>query len=106
MKLLNSIIEELSDNKAVDIVSIDVQKKTTITDHLIFATGTSNRHIHSLSRSVYEKLKKIGYKNSVIEGDNSSGWIVIDTGDVIVHLFKKESRDFYNLEKMWSAEIE
>ena len=105
MELLDYIIEELHDNKAVDVVSIDVKNKTTITDHIIFATGTSSRHIHSLSRSVYEKLKKIGYKNSVIEGDNRSGWIVIDTGDVIVHLFKKESRDFYNLEKMWSAEI-
>lgn len=105
MELLDYIIEELNDNKAVDVVSIDVKNKTTITDHIIFATGTSGRHIHSLSRSVYEKLKKIGYKNSVVEGDNSSGWIVIDSGDVIVHLFKKESRDFYNLEKMWSAEI-
>lgn len=105
MELLNYIIEELNDNKAVDVVSIDVKNKTTITDHIIFATGTSGRHIQSLSRSVYEKLKKIGYKNSVIEGDNSSGWIVIDSGDVIVHLFKKESRDFYNLEKMWSADI-
>ena len=106
MQLLNYIITELNDNKAVDVISIDVKKKTTITDYLIFATGTSNRHIHSLSRSVYEKLKKIGYTNSVIEGDNNSGWIIIDTGDIIVHLFKKESRDFYNLEKMWSAEIE
>ena len=106
MQLLNYIITDLNDNKAVDVISINVKKKTTITDYIIFATGTSNRHIYSLSRSIYEKLKKIGYRNSVIEGDNNSGWIIIDTGDVIVHLFKKESRDFYNLEKMWSAEIE
>lgn len=106
MELLNNILKELDDNKAIDVVTLDVKNKTSLTDHLIFATGTSSRHIGSLSRSVYEKLKKIGYKNSVIEGDNSSGWIIIDTGDVIVHLFKKESREFYNLEKMWSVEIE
>ena len=106
MNILKQIIEDLEDNKALNIVSLDVKKKTSITDFIVFATGTSNRHIYSLSRSIYEKLKKDGFKNSVIEGDNTTGWIVIDTGDVIVHIFKKESREFYNLEKMWSAEIE
>tara|TARA_B100001093_G_C26411929_1_gene835979 strand:+ start:231 stop:551 length:321 start_codon:yes stop_codon:yes gene_type:complete len=106
MNILKQIIEDLEDNKALDIVSLDVKKKTSITDFIVFATGTSNRHIYSLSRSIYEKLKKDGFKNSVIEGDNTTGWIVIDTGDVIVHIFKKESREFYNLEKMWSVEIE
>ena len=105
MNILKRIIEDLEDNKALDIVSLDVKGKTSITDFIVFATGTSNRHIYSLSRSIYEKLKKDGFKNSVIEGDNTTGWIVIDTGDVVVHIFKKESRDFYNLEKMWSAEI-
>ncbi len=106
MDILKNIIEDLEDNKAFDIVSLDVKGKTSITDFMVFATGTSNRHVHSLSRSIYEKLKKSGFTNSVVEGDNSTGWIVIDTGDVIVHIFKKESREFYNLEKMWSAEIE
>ncbi len=106
MNILKNIINELEDNKAIDIVSIDVKEKTSITDYMVFATGTSNRHVYSLSRSIYESLKKNGFKNSVVEGDNSTGWIVIDTGDVIVHIFKKESREFYNLEKMWSAEIE
>ena len=106
MDILKNIIEDLEDNKAIDIVSLDVKEKTSLTDFMVFATGTSNRHIHSLSRSIYEKLKKNGFTNSVVEGDNSTGWIVIDTGDVVVHIFKKESREFYNLEKMWSAEIE
>ena len=106
MNILKNIINELEDNKAINIVSIDVKEKTSITDYMVFATGTSNRHVNSLSRSIYENLKKNGFKNSVVEGDNSTGWIVIDTGDVIVHIFKKESREFYNLEKMWSAEIE
>ena len=106
MNILKNIINELENNKAIDIVSIDVKEKTSITDYMVFATGTSNRHVNSLSRSIYESLKKNGFKNSVVEGDNSTGWIVIDTGDVIVDIFKKESREFYNLEKMWSAEIE
>ena len=106
MDILKNIIDELEDNKAIDIVSIDVKEKTSIADFIVFATGTSNRHVHSLSRSIYEGLKKNGFKNSVMEGNNLTGWIVIDTGDVIVHIFKKESREFYNLEKMWSAEIE
>ena len=106
MNLLNNIINDLEENKAIDIVSIDVTKKTSMTDYLVFATGTSNRHISSMSHSVYTKLKKLNITKSRIEGNNNSGWIIIDSGDVIVHLFKKESRKFYNLEKMWSAEIE
>ena len=106
MNLLNNIINDLEENKAIDIVSIDVTKKTSMTDYLVFATGTSNRHIGSMSHSVYTKLKKLSITRSRIEGNNNSGWIIIDSGDVIVHLFKKESRKFYNLEKMWSIEIE
>ena len=105
MNILKNIISELEENKAIDIVSIDVTKKTSVTDHLVFASGTSNRHIISMSESIYTKLKKLNIKDSRMEGKNS-GWVVIDSGDVIVHLFKLESRKFYNLEKMWSAEIE
>ena len=82
-----------------------ITKKTSVTDHLIFASGTSNRHISSMSESIYSKLKKLNLKDSRMEGKNS-GWVVIDSGDVIIHLFKVETRKFYNLEKMWSAEIE
>ena len=88
-----------------DIISIDVAKKTSVTDHMVFASGTSNRHINSMSESIHTKLKKLDIKDSRMEGKNS-GWVIIDSGDVIVHLFKIESRKFYNLEKMWSAEIE
>ena len=105
MNILKNIISDLEENKAIDIVSIDVTKKTSVTDHLIFASGTSNRHISSMSESIYTKLKKLNIKDSRMEGQNS-GWVVIDSGDVIIHLFKVETRKFYNLEKMWSAEIE
>ena len=101
MNLLKNIIDDLEENKATDIISIDVSGKTSMTDYLVFATGTSNRHISSLSESVYTKLKKLNIRDSRVEGRNSS-WIIIDSGDVVVHLFKKESRQFYNIEKMWS----
>ena len=81
-------------------------EKTSLTDYLIFATGTSNRHIGSISEAINQKLKKLNMPLPSVEGKNDSGWIVIDGGDVIVHLFKDEIRKFYNLENMWSAEIQ
>ena len=104
--ILKDILNELEDSKATDIVSINISKKTSLADYLVFATGTSNRHINSISQSVNKKLKKLNIKNPSIEGDNDSGWVVIDSGDVILHLFKDEIRKFYNLENMWSSEIE
>ena len=105
-KLVEKILVELEDNKALDIVSINVSEKTSLTDYLIFATGTSNRHIGSISEAIKQKLKKLNIPLPSVEGKNDSGWIVIDGGDVIVHLFKDEIRKFYNLENMWSAEIQ
>ena len=104
--ILKDILNELEDSKASDIVSINISKKTSLADYLVFATGTSNRHINSISQSVNKKLKKLNIKNPSIEGSNDSGWVVIDSGDIIVHLFKDEIRKFYNLENMWSTEIE
>ena len=104
--ILKDILNELEDSKASDIVSINISKKTSLADYLVFATGTSNRHINSISQSVHKKLKKLNIKTPSIEGSNDSGWVVIDSGDVIVHLFKDEIRKFYNLENMWSTEIE
>ena len=104
--ILKDILNELEDSKASDIVSINISKKTSLADYLVFATGTSNRHFNSISQSVNKKLKKLNIKNPSIEGSNDSGWVVIDSGDVIVHLFKDEIRKFYNLENMWSTEIE
>ena len=105
MNILKNIIDDLEENKAIDIISINVTKKTSVTDYMVFASGTSNRHINSMSESIYTKLKNLDIKDSRMEGKNSN-WVIIDSGDVIVHLFKIESRKFYNLEKMWSAEIE
>ena len=106
MDNLHTIITDLESNKAENILSMDVSKKTSIASYMIFATGTSNRHVNALSQSVYRNLKNSGFKGANIEGNNSTGWIVIDCGDIIVHIFKKEIREFYNLEKMWSVDLE
>ena len=99
------IIETLDNNKALDIVSIDLKDKSSIADHMIIASGTSSRHLQSLSEQVLEKFKNNGIKESKIEGKESSEWKLVDGIDLIVHIFHPEKRKFYELEKMWSELI-
>ena len=105
-KRLDHILMRLEDNKALDIVSIDLEGKSDIADFLVIATGTSNRHVSSLSENLITELKKDGIKDIIAEGINKSDWVLIDSGDVIVHIFRKEVREFYNLEKLWQSSIE
>ena len=86
-------------------MSIDLKNKSSIADHMIIASGTSSRHIQALSEQVLEKFKNNGINNCKIEGKDSNDWKLVDTQDVIVHIFHPEKRDFYDLEKMWSEEI-
>ncbi|MFL2852643.1 MAG: ribosome silencing factor [Candidatus Pelagibacter sp.] len=95
----------LDDNKAQNIVSIDLKNKTYIADYMIVASGTSSRHLQSLSEILIDELKKIGLNNCRIEGRESNDWKLVDAIDVIVHIFHPEKRDFYDIEKMWSEEI-
>ena len=99
------IINTLDSNKALDIVSIDLENKSSIADYMIVASGTSSRHIQALSEQVLEKFKISGIKNCKIEGKESNDWKLIDGIDVIVHIFNPEKRKFYELEKMWSELI-
>jgi len=99
------IINTLDINKAQDIISIDLKDKSSIADYMIIASGTSSRHIQSLSEQVLDKLKDSGIKNSKIEGKESSEWKLVDGIDLIVHIFHPEKRKFYELEKMWSELI-
>ena len=99
------IINTLDINKANDIVSIDLKDKSSMADYMIIASGTSSRHIQSLSEQVLEKLKKNGIPDSKIEGKDSSEWKLVDGVDLIVHIFHPEKRKFYELEKMWSELI-
>ena len=99
------IINTLDINKAQDIVSIDLKDKSSMADYMIIASGTSSRHIQSLSEQVLEKLKHNGIKNSKIEGKESGEWKLVDGIDLIIHIFHPEKRQFYELEKMWSELI-
>ena len=99
------VINTLDINKAQDIVSIDLKDKSSMADFMIIASGTSSRHIQSLSEQVLEKLKNSGVKYYRIEGRDSSEWNLVDGIDLIVHIFHPEKRKFYELEKMWSELI-
>ena len=99
------IIKTLDSNKALDIVTIDLKDKSSMADYMIIASGTSSRHIQSLSEQVLEKFKDNGVQNSKIEGKDSSEWKLVDGIDLIVHIFHPEKRKFYELEKIWSELI-
>ena len=95
----------LNSNKALNIVSINLENKSSMADHLIIASGTSSRHMQALSEIVLEKFKSNGISNCKIEGNESNDWKLIDGIDVVVHIFNPEKRKFYDLEKMWSELI-
>ena len=101
----NNIEKILDNNKAQNITSIDLKNKSYIADYMIIASGTSSRHLQSLSEILVSELKKIGLDNCRIEGKESKDWKLVDTHDIIVHIFHPEKRQFYDLEKMWSEEI-
>ena len=105
LDLKNIIIKTLDSNKALDIVSIDLKDKSSIADYMIVASGTSSRHIQSLSEQVLEKFKTNGLKNCKIEGKDSAEWKLVDGIDIVVHIFNPEKRKFYELEKIWSELI-
>ena len=99
------ILEDLNSNKAFDIISIDLKNKSSMADYMIIASGTSSRHIQSLSEQVLEKLRSNGVKNSKIEGKESSDWKLVDGIDLIIHIFHPDKRKFYEIEKIWSEII-
>ena len=105
LDLKKIIVKTLDSNKALDIVSIDLKDKSSIADYMIVASGTSSRHIQSLSEQVLEKFKTNGLKNCKIEGKDSTEWKLVDGIDIVVHIFNPEKRKFYELEKIWSELI-
>tara|TARA_Y100000389_G_scaffold188476_1_gene211098 strand:+ start:54 stop:404 length:351 start_codon:yes stop_codon:yes gene_type:complete len=105
LDLKQIIIKTLDNNKAQDIVSIDLKDKSSMADFMIIASGTSSRHIQSLSEQVLDSLKNNGLKESKIEGKESNEWKLVDGIDLIVHIFHPEKRKFYELEKIWSELI-
>ncbi len=105
IEIKNYIKKILDDNKAQNITCIDLKNKSYIADYMILASGTSSRHLQALSEILVTQLKKLGIDNCRIEGKDSSDWKLVDTQDVIIHIFHPEKREFYDLEKMWSEEI-
>lgn len=96
------VVIALEDAKALDIVTLDVRKLTDIADYMIVATGTSTRHVSSMANKVVDSLRALGRKPVGIEGQDIGEWVLIDFGDVIAHIMRPQTRDFYNLEKLWA----
>jgi ribosome-associated protein len=101
--LARLVVQSLEDLKAQDVRVLDVTALTSIMDVMVIASGTSNRHVKALSESVLEAAKAAGVQPIGVEGDGSSDWILVDLGDVVVHVMLPRTRSFYNLEKLWSV---
>lgn len=102
-RALETVLASLEDSKAENIVSIDIQGKSSLGDHMVIASGRSHRHVSALADHLLKALKDAGLGTARVEGLASADWVLIDSGDIIVHVFRPEVRDFYNLEKMWQA---
>lgn len=102
--LLKALVHWLDEAKAEDIKTIDLDGKSSIGDYMVIASGRSDRHVGAIADQLQTKLKEAGWPRARVEGMEACDWVLIDTGDIIVHVFRPEVREFYNLEKMWSAE--
>lgn len=101
--LLSAVTASLDDNKAEDVVVIDLNGKTSIADFMVIACGTSQRHVGSMTSHLRERLKALAGRTPSVEGETHCDWVLIDAGDVVVHLFRPEVRDFYALERLWGT---
>ena len=104
--LVDQIVHWLDDAKAEDVAVIDLKGKSSIGDFMVIATGRSDRHVSAVADQIQQALKDAGQDRIRMEGQPQCDWVLIDTGDIIVHVFQPEIRAFYNLEKMWSADRE
>jgi len=103
-QLQTLVLQSLEDMKARDVRLLDVRGKSSITELMVVATGTSSRHVKSLADAVAVKAKEAGEVPLGIEGDNDTEWFLVDLNDIVVHVMTQESRDFYNLEKLWGED--
>jgi len=102
--MIKIVLESLDDAKAQNTVAIDMTGKSPLSDHMVVTSGRSQRHVGALADQLSKSLKDNGYAKPRIEGLPHCDWVLVDAGDVIVHIFRPEVRDFYNIEKMWQSE--
>lgn len=106
-RALQLVLASLEDSKAEDIVSINIAGKSALGDYMVVVSGRSNRHVMAIADHLISDLKDEGLGNARVEGLEAGDWVLIDTGDIIIHVFRPEVREFYNIERMWAApEIE
>ena len=103
--LIHNILQSLDDDQAQEILTIDLRGKTPFADYMVVASGRSQRHVGAVADHLLRNLKSYGLKNIQVEGLPNCDWVLVDAGDVVVHIFRPEVRDFYNLEKMWDVDI-
>lgn len=101
-QLRELVINAIEDMKGEDIVELDVKDKTSVTDRLIIASGTSSRHVKSIASNVASEAKKNGYRPLGVEGEDQGEWVLVDLGDIVVHIMQPHIRQFYDLEKLWT----
>ena len=101
-ELLDFVLKELDEDQAQEVVTIDLAGKSSIADHMVIASGRSTRQVASIAQKLAEKLKQNGYGPVKLEGLPAADWVLLDAGDIVVHLFRPEVRSFYNLERMWA----
>ena len=104
--IVGTVLASLDDSKAESVVDIDIEGKSALADHMVIASGRSHRHVGAVADRLLRDLKDAGLGTPRVEGQPANDWVLIDTGDVIVHIFRPEVRDFYNLEKMWQVTAE
>jgi ribosome-associated protein len=104
-ELLDLVVDVLDSNKATDIVTLDVHELTTITDWMVICTATSKRHVHALGDHVVMKVKSEGMLPLGVEGEAQNEWLLVDLGNIVIHIMMPEIRKFYSLEKLWSATL-
>ena len=102
--LLREVIQALDDAKADDVVTIELSGKSSVADYMVIASGRSDRHVGAIADQLQRRLKEIKYGAVRVEGQPQNDWVLIDVGDLVVHVFRPEVREFYNLEKMWMAD--
>ncbi len=103
--VITAVLKQLDDAKAEQVIAMDLSGKSTIADTMVVASGRSGRHVNAIADQVVDELAKHGFKNIRIEGIPQCDWVLVDAGDVIIHVFRPEVRSFYNLEKLWAANV-